>query len=142
MSPEQKQVVKSSWAKVAPIADTAAGLFYARLFELDPSVAPLFANADMAEQRRKLMMAITTVVNGIDHIDQLVPVIEDMGRRHATYGVTDGHYATVGAALLSTLEQGLGSHWTDDARTAWSDAYGLIAGVMQSAARNASAKSA
>ena len=87
MSPEQKKLVKSTWAAVVPIADTAAGLFYGRLFETDPSTRPLFQAAEMPEQRKKLMQALTIVVNGIDDLGQLVPTVEELARRHIRYGV-------------------------------------------------------
>ena len=109
MSPEEKLLVKETWRKVAPMADTAARLFYDRLFEIDTTTRPLFKTTDLAEQRRKLIQALTVVVKGIDHLEALRPMLADMGRRHAQYGVTDGHYDSVGAALLWTLEQGLGS---------------------------------
>lgn len=134
MTPEQKSLVKSSWAKVVPIADTAAELFYARLFEIDPATKHLFDTSDMTEQRRKLMAAISIVVQGLDHFERLVPTIEELGRRHIGYGVADEHYASVGAALLSALEKGLGSAWNPDVKEAWTVAYGVIADTMRHAA--------
>lgn len=134
MSPEDKQVLKRTWAMVAPISDAAAGLFYDRLFTLDPSLQRLFASADMNEQRRKLMQAIAAVINGVDHLDALVPTLENLGRNHARYGVTDRHYETVGAALLWTLEHGLKDAWTPAAQSAWTAAYTTVATVMRGAA--------
>ena len=134
MTPEQKTLVKSSWQKLAPMADTAASLFYDRLFEIDATMRALFKVTNLAEQRRKLIQALALVVNGLDNLDALVPTIADLGRRHAQYGVTDGQYDTVGAALLWTLEQGLGSGWTPEVKAAWSDAYTLVADVMRGAA--------
>ena len=134
MSPEQKALVKETWRKVAPMADAAARLFYDRLFEIDPTTRPLFKTIDLADQRRKLIQALTMVVQGLDHLEALVPTIADLGRRHAQFGVTDAHYDTVGAALLWTLEQGLGSAWTPEVKVAWSCAYALLADVMRGAA--------
>lgn len=133
MTPEQKQLVRETFAQVAPIADAAAALFYGRLFELDPSLRPLF-RGDMTEQGRKLMQTIAVVVHGLDRLPTLLPAVEALGRRHAGYGVRDEHYATVAAALLWTLEQGLGPAFTPAAREAWTAAYGLLATVMQRAA--------
>ncbi|HJZ45727.1 MAG TPA: globin family protein, partial [Roseiflexaceae bacterium] len=107
MTPEQIVLVQTSFAQVLPIADTAAALFYNRLFELDPSLKPLF-KGDMREQGRKLIAMMSVAVHGLPRIETLVPVIEALGRRHAGYGVKDEHYATVADALLWTLEQGLG----------------------------------
>ena len=134
MSPEQKALVKDTWQKVAPIADTAARLFYDRLFQIDATTSPLFKVSNLVEQRRKLIHALTAVVQGLDHLDALVPTLEDLGRRHAQYGVKDRQYDTVGAALLWTLEKGLGSGWTPEVRAAWSSAYALVADVMRRAA--------
>ena|SRR5437867_12103718 len=133
MTPEQIALVQTSFAQVLPIADTAAALFYGRLFELDPSLKPLF-KGDMQEQGRKLMTMIRVVVNGLNRIDQLVPAVQELGRRHARYGVQDAHYATVGAALLATLHQGLGDAFTPEVAAAWTTAYTLLAETMKAAA--------
>jgi len=137
MSPEQKALVKSTWGMVVPIADAAATLFYGRLFEIDATTQPLFKNANMAEQRKKLVQALAAVVNGLDNLAPLVPVLENLGKGHVRYGVTDKHYDSVGAALLWTLEQGLKDAWTPAAKDAWTAAYGAVAGVMLGAARQA-----
>jgi len=133
MTPEQRTIIRDTWQQVGPIADAAATLFYERLFEIDPGVRTLFRHADMPSQRGKLVAAIGTVVDGLDRIDALVPLVAALGRRHAGYGVTDAHYDTVGAALLWTLEKGLGDAWTPAAADAWTAAYATIAGMMRSA---------
>ncbi len=130
----QKTIVQTTFARIAPIADDAAALFYRRLFEIDPSLERMF-RGNMAEQRRKLMQMLTAAVKGLDRVEQLVPVVQDLGRRHAAYGVTEAHYETVGQALLWTLEKGLGSAFTPDARDAWTAVYNLLATTMQRAAR-------
>lgn len=132
----QRTLVQESFKMVAPIADQAAELFYARLFELDPRLRPMF-RGEMAEQRRKLMAALTVAVNSLDAPAQLTPVIEGLGRRHKGYGVVDSHYDTVGAALLWTLEQGLGDHFTSEVGDAWGAVYGVLATVMKAAAGEA-----
>jgi hemoglobin-like flavoprotein len=131
----QKTLVQDSFATIAPIADDAAVLFYQRLFELDPSLEPMF-RGNMAEQRKKLMQMLTAAVKGLDRLDQLVPVVENLGRRHAGYGVTDAHYDTVGSALLWTLEMGLGRAFTAEVKDAWATVYGLLATTMKEAARD------
>lgn len=133
MTPQQKDLVRSTWAQVVPIKEKAAELFYNKLFELDPSVKPMFKD-DIKEQGKKLMMSINTVVNALDRLEPMVPILQDMGKRHKGYGVQDHHYATVGAALLWTLETGLGSAFTPEVKEAWTEAYTLIATTMQSAA--------
>ena len=120
--------------QVQPIADAAATLFYARLFELDPDLRPLF-KTDPAVQRRALMSMLGTAINGLDHLDSLVPAVENLGRRHVGYGVRDRDYDTVGQALLDTLDQGLGESFNPELRAAWAEAYGLLASVMREAAK-------
>jgi len=134
----QKTLVQESFAALAPIAEDAMALFYRRLFELDPAVRRMFP-ADMAAQHRKLAQMLTAAVKGLDHLDRLVPVAQDLGRRHAGYGVTEGHYETVGAALLWTLEKGLGPAFTSEMKDAWATVYGLLATVMKDAARTQTA---
>ena len=135
MSPEQKNLVKTTWAMVVPIADTAAGLFYDRLFAIDTSTRSMFTATNMAEQRKKLMQALAFVIGGLDKTEQLLPTIQSLGRNHVRYGVTDKHYDSVGAALLWTLEQGLKDAWTPAVKDAWVAAYTLVAGVMKDAAK-------
>jgi len=133
MNTEQIMLVQASFMLVTPIADTAAGLFYQRLFELDPSLRPMF-RGDMEEQGRKLMSMLKVVVNGLTRLDQLVPAVQELGKRHARYGVRDEHYDTVAAALLWTLGQGLGVAFTTEVEQAWVAAYTLLAGTMKAAA--------
>jgi hemoglobin-like flavoprotein len=137
MTPQQKGIVGETWTRVLPIADTAAALFYGRLFEIDPGTRPLFAAVRPEVQRRKLMLALDAAVRGLDNLGALVPMIEALGRRHVGYGVTEAHYDSVGAALLWTLEKGLGAAWTAEAASAWAEAYALLSGVMRRAAREA-----
>lgn len=130
----EKELVQTTWEQVIPISDVAARLFYEKLFELDPGVRPLFTS-DMEEQGRKLMQMITVAVQGLDHLDQTLPAVRGLGRRHADYGVQDEHYDTVGAALLWTLGQGLGDDLTPEVEEAWATTYGVLASVMKDAAR-------
>ena len=138
MTPEQIELVKNSWAKVLPIADTAAELFYGKLFNLDPSLKPLF-KGDMKEQGRKLMNMINTAVSSLDRLDAVLPGVQELGIRHIAYGVKDEHYDTVGAALLWTLEAGLGEAFTTDTKAAWATVYGALADTMKTAAAEAAA---
>ena len=139
MTPNQVDLIRASWTSVEPIQDVAATLFYERLFELDPTVRRLFRNADMDQQKKILMQTLTVVVKSLDRLDQLVPAIEALGRRHAGYGVRPEHYETVGAALLWTLGQGLGDGFTPDLERAWTEAYSVLASVMIGAAQGEAA---
>jgi hemoglobin-like flavoprotein len=133
MTPQEIEVVQASFAKVLPIAETAAGLFYARLFELDPQLKHLF-KGDMKRQGMMLMSMIATAVRGLSNTEALLPMVKNLGRRHVGYGVKDSHYATVGQALIETLEKGLGKDFDAQTREAWLGAYSLLSSVMKSGA--------
>ena len=130
MSPQQVQLVQQSFAQVAPISAAVPGIFYKRLFELDPSLRKLF-KSDMNEQGEKLMQMIGVAVKGLDDPDALLPAVRQLGARHESYGVEADDYETVGQALLWTLEQGLGSAFTPEVKQAWTDTYVVLAGAMQ-----------
>jgi hemoglobin-like flavoprotein len=133
MTPEQITLVQNSWAKVVPISETAAELFYGKLFELDPSVRAMF-KGDMKEQGRKLMAILNTAVNALTKLDSIVPAVQAMGKRHVDYGVKDEHYDTVGEALIWTLGAGLKDDFTTETKTAWIAVYTLVANTMKAAA--------
>jgi len=134
MTPHQIKLVQTSFAQVAPIAATAADLFYGRLFEIAPDFRGMFPD-DLSGQKNKLMAMLGTAVAGLSNLDTLVPAVQALGRRHVGYGVTAGHYVPVGAALLWTLEKGLGGAFTTETREAWATAYRLLAGTMMDVAR-------
>jgi hemoglobin-like flavoprotein len=129
MTPDQIKAIQESFAKVAPISEQAATLFYGRLFEIAPSVAPLF-RGDMQEQGRKLMATLAVVVNGLSNLETILPAASALAKRHVGYGVTAGDYAPVGEALLWTLERGLGAQWTLELAAAWTAAYGVVSEFM------------
>lgn len=136
VTPEEVELVQSSWAKVEPIADTAADLFYGRLFEIAPETKTLFP-AEMVEQKKKLMQTLAVCVNGLNNLGEIVPAVLALGRRHVDYKVADEHYDSVGAALLWTLEQGLGEEFTPETSSAWTTVYGILATTMKDAAAQA-----
>jgi hemoglobin-like flavoprotein len=133
MTPDQVKLVQDSFAKVAPISETAAVLFYDRLFEVAPQVKAMFP-PDMTEQRRKLMVMLAAVVNGLGNLESILPVASALATRHVSYGAKAEHYPVVGAALLWTLQQGLGDGWTPEVADAWNTAYGTLSGYMISEA--------
>ena len=132
MTPQQIELVQTSFEKVVPIAGAAADLFYGRLFEIAPEVRPMFPQ-DMTQQKAKLMTMLGTAVTNLHKLDEILPAVKAMGERHKGYGVTAAQYAPVGAALLWTLEQGLGPDFTPEVKEAWTETYTALAGVMTSA---------
>jgi hemoglobin-like flavoprotein len=135
------ETVQEDWRRVIPIAPTAATLFYARLFELDPGLRPLF-KPDLTEQKKKLLQMLGAAIHGLDDLGTLVPAVQSLGVRHAGYGVKSEHYATVGSALLWTLRQGIGETFDAHHESAWAKVYGVLAETMQAASAVAAGPSA
>lgn len=129
MAPDQVKLVQGSFAKVVPIADQAAEIFYDRLFEVAPAVRSLF-HGDMAEQRRRLMATLAVVVNGLNNLPSVLPAASALAKRHVSYGVKPEHYSVVGEALLWTLARGLGPQWSSEVAAAWTAAYATLSGYM------------
>ena len=130
LTKHQVQLVQASFEKVVPIADTAAEIFYARLFEYDPSLRRMFTG-DMRVQGRKLMAVLKVAVGSLNDLPGLIPVLEQLADRHVKYGVAPEDYTPVGNALLYALRQGLGSGFTPEVRQAWVDLYRLVANTMR-----------
>ena len=126
MTPQQVELVQTSFKKVVPIAATAADLFYNRLFEIAPETRPMFPT-DLTEQKGKLMSMLGTAVTNLHKLDAILPAVKELGQRHKGYGVTAAHYAPVGAALLWTLEKGLGPDFTPEVKAAWTETYTALA---------------
>ncbi|TGD71764.1 hemin receptor [Mangrovimicrobium sediminis] len=136
MTPEQINLVKTTWAQVVPISEQAAELFYGRLFEINPAYSDLF-KGDMKAQGKKLMSMINTAVNSLDNLEAVVPAVQALGQRHVAYGVKDEDYDAVAAALLWTLGQGLGEGFTPEVEEAWTTTYTTLATVMIEASHQA-----
>lgn len=134
MNPNQIQLVQQSFEQVKPIVETAADLFYDRLFELDPGLRPMF-KSDLSEQKRNLMTTLSFAVAGLKKPERILPAVRQLGARHMGYGVQEQHYQTVGQALLWTLAQGLGEQFTAEVEEAWTAVYVTLASAMQEAAR-------
>ncbi len=137
MEKETIELVQSSFNKVAPIAETAAEIFYNRLFELDPELKKIFPSDNkeaMKGQGNKLMTMLGSAVAGLNHLEKLVPILENLGKRHVEYKVKPSHYDTVGTALLDTLDIGLKDEFTPEVKQAWTEVYITMATVMKKAA--------
>lgn len=138
MTPEQVEMVQTTWAKVSPSADQVATLFYTRLFEIAPEVKPLFTS-DMEEQGKKLMQMLNVAVTSLTKLETIVPAVQELGVRHNDYQVEPAHYDSVGEALLWTLNEGLGEEFTPEVKEAWTETYVTLATVMKDAAAAAAA---
>lgn len=129
MTPEQKQIVKDTWAMVLPIKQQAAEMFYNRLFDQYPEVRPYF-KSDMTEQGEKLMAMLNQAVISLDNVEALIEPLRQSGKAHRGYGVKAEDYDKVGASFLWTLEQGLGDAYTPEVQDAWTVTYQTLASVM------------
>jgi hemoglobin-like flavoprotein len=134
MQAQQIQLVRASFAAVRLTVSQPGALFYDNLFAVDPSLRNLFHGA-IAQQGERLMTMIGSALDLLDRPAVLLPVLRQLGARHVGYGVKERHYAAVGAALIRTLEQGLGVAFTDDVRQAWTELYGVISSTMIDAAQ-------
>lgn len=133
MQPHHAALIRHSFDQVAPVADEAAALFYRRLFEQSPELRPLFIG-DMRQQGRRLMEMIGAAVRLLDHPSSLLPVLAQLGARHAGYGVEPDDYRKVGQALIATLAEALGEDFDDATREAWTAMYALVSTTMIAAA--------
>ena len=138
MTSDRRQLVIDSWKTLAPNRDQVGAIFYRRLFEIDPTLRHLFKDAILDEQIRKLTSMLELIVHWLDAPERLVPVLKQLGARHNTYGVQEEHYGKVGAALIGTLEEGLGDKFTAEVRSAWTEAYLLISSLMRRGAAKVS----
>lgn len=136
MTPAQISIIQQSWQTVTPIADTTVDLFYSRLFFLNPQLRALFP-AELADQKRKMVSMLSRLVTALSDVQSIIPSVQALGRRHALYGVTTRDYDTVAAALLWSLEQGLGKAWNDAVKESWIAAYALLSNVMLAATKPA-----
>jgi hemoglobin-like flavoprotein len=139
MDASQIALIARSFEHIAPAAEEVAAAFYRRLFELDPTLRPLFQH-DIGLQGRKFMTMLVVVVRGLGALDRLLPDVENLGRRHVAYRVSGAHYQTVEVALLWAIQERLGDDWTPAVGEAWAAAYQLLADTMQRAARDVPAE--
>lgn len=133
MNATKIHLIRASFALVAPASQAVGLIFYRNLFALDPKLKSLFPE-DLSQQSAKLIQMLSAAVNSLDKLDELVPVVQQLAKRHLKYGVTPQHYQTVGAALLNTLVEGLGDELSPEAFIAWKELYLLLSQTMIAAA--------
>jgi nitric oxide dioxygenase len=136
MTTKNIELVKNSWALVAAMdMETVGALFYNRLFEIAPEVKPMFSKTTIPGQSKKLLAMLSYVIAKLDKLDDIIDEVAKLAQRHEGYGVKAAHYTAVGAALLWTLEQGLGTQWNEELKAAWVDVYTILSGAMINAAK-------
>lgn len=124
------ELLEQSFAAVAPHGDALVDAFYRNLFADYPEVRPLFSDASMPEQKKKLLASLKLVVTNLRRPSTLVAALEELGLRHVDYGAREEHYPAVGATLLRSLAEVAGDAWNDELHTAWADAYERISKAM------------
>jgi NAD(P)H-flavin reductase/hemoglobin-like flavoprotein len=127
------EIIRTSFGLVEPQSEELARHFYATLFSRAPETRDLFP-INMEVQRSRLLRALVYVVQMVDQPDELVPFLEQLGRDHRKFGVLAQHYDALGAALLSAIGEFAGDAWTPEVEKAWTDAYGIVASAMRTAA--------
>lgn len=131
MNNHQIALVKKTFGLVATIpAETVGDLFYNRLFEISPEIRPMFERTSLPEQSRKLISMLAYVVGKLDNLSSIIDEVAKLAQRHVKYGVEPKHYQPVGAALLWTLEKGLGENWNEEVKEAWIRCYSTLSGAM------------
>lgn len=134
MTPEQRALVKASYQRLIPLADTAAQLFYSRLFEINPSLRALF-KTDFQDQAAKFADMVGVLVAELDHPDKVERTLRELGVRHIGYGVIDGHYDAVGESLVWAIGKALGREAGPELKEAWTEFYNLVASTMKESAQ-------
>jgi hemoglobin-like flavoprotein len=133
MDEAQKELVRATFAKIAPIADQAGAMLYEKMFALDPELRRLF-KIDIETQGAKLMAVFATAIANLHRLDEILPTVRALGRRHVAFGVKDMDYDTGGVALVQTLEAAFGDEFTPAVRSAWTACYEAIVGEMKAGA--------
>jgi hemoglobin-like flavoprotein len=128
--------VKNSWSYIMFQSEEFSGLFYQKLFELNPSLRHLF-KGNIEEQGSKLMRMLTMIIARLQRLQDIETEVKALGHRHVGYGTRPEHYQTVGQALLWSLENALGDRWSEETRKAWTEAYTIMANTMLQGAQPA-----
>lgn len=136
MTADQIHLLRKSFGRVEQQAQVAALVFYRRLFELDPSLRPLF-KTNIEEQAARLMDMLALALSLTNRPGALETELIESGIRHAGYGARDEHYVTVGQAMLDMLAEVLGNDFTPATREAWVAFYTYTAETMKRGAAQA-----
>ncbi|MCL6432772.1 MAG: flavohemoprotein [Leptolyngbyaceae cyanobacterium HOT.MB2.61] len=124
------ELLEQSFEQIKPSANEFVSTFYTTLFENYPDAASLFANTDMAKQKKKLLNALVLVIQNLRKPEVLNSALRGLGAKHIAYGTLPEHYPLVGITLIKTFEFYLGKDWTPELQQAWADAYDAIAALM------------
>lgn len=121
--------LKTTYALVRAEEHRFTSTFYSKLFAAAPHLREMFGD-DLAAQARKLTAALDAVVANLDCPTQNTQMLTELGRRHATYGVTREHYDLVITLLIDSMREVLSPHADDSALEEWRLALRLISDRM------------
>jgi hemoglobin-like flavoprotein len=133
MTPEQLELVQSSYASLGSGTREMAKDFYARLFASDPTTKELFTESPDV-MATKFADELGAIVEAITSYETFAPRVRDLAARHVRYGVQTRHYQPLGDALIATLAARLGPRWNPELEAAWRRAYNLVAELMMATA--------
>ena len=129
VSSDHVRLVRETYLIIEPASDLVATLFFRRLDEIAPEARP-FLGSDVDDQRKQLLISLGLAVAALDRFDDIAPALKLLGSKYRAMGVTEFHYGAVGEALMWTLEQSLGAHWSPEAQDAWTEMCTVVAEVM------------
>jgi len=132
MTPLQVRLIQESLPKLARRSGEASDVFYDRLFAIRPELRALFPS-DLSLQKAKFVQMVSVLIKNLDQVNSVSDQLCELGRRHASYEVSNDHYAYVGEALLWMLGKVLGQDFTLELQEAWQAAYEMLAHIMQAA---------
>ena len=134
LTDEEIHLVQNSTKLMRKSLDEFANAFYRELFRSNPIVKSLFLT-NIKDQARKFAQMFELLVVSLNDVDKIIPSLKALGRRHANYGINEGHYGIVGGALIRTLDKSLGADFTEDVKSAWLKTYGIVSMIMIDSAK-------
>ena len=126
-------LVQATWKKASALQGEASfgHNFYKNLFTDHPALKEtLFKGVNIDNQKVNLPKSITTVLGLLTDMPKAVSALQQLGMRHVAYDTPDAGYAVVGANVIKTLAQILGSDFTEEAKKEWITIYGVIEKTM------------
>lgn len=76
------------------------------------------------------MLSLAAIVGLLDNVEKYRDLIEELGRRHLSYGVKPEHYPHVGAAMIKTIRHVFGDTLGPKYYSAWETAFAEMSRIM------------
>mmetsp|Transcript_12393 Transcript_12393/g.19338 ORF Transcript_12393/g.19338 Transcript_12393/m.19338 type:complete len:250 (+) Transcript_12393:1460-2209(+) len=133
------RTLKKTWAIAQGVPNIGVKIFE-NLFDIAPEALELFPFKDepnlfegesMKKHASNVMNAIGMAIEGIDKLEPALPTLTSLGANHLGYkGVEIFHFELLHSAIQFTLEEALGTEYTEDVRDSWATAFNIIKNVM------------